>query len=117
MRLGEGRNLPFICQLCKPWAGRMHAHTPVLCRRLCVSPCPPWPRSDLGCHIDGYIAQAAHSLVVASDPSAPVTGRAADAILCAQTCFDAAARLMRPGKKASEVAGPLNKIAEAYGCR
>ncbi|KAL4856447.1 ERBB-3 BINDING PROTEIN 1 [Chlorella vulgaris] len=71
---------------------------------------------DLGCHIDGYIAQAAHSLVVASDPSAPVTGRAADAILCAQTCFDAAARLMRPGKKASEVAGPLNKIAEAYGC-
>jgi methionine aminopeptidase len=54
---------------------------------------------------------------VAADPSAPVTGRAADAIQCAQTCFDAAARLMRPGKKASEVAAPLAKIAEAYGCK
>lgn len=84
------------------------------------APCPSPTcafRSDLGCHIDGYIAQAAHSLVVAADPSAPVTGRAADAIQCAQTCFDAAARLMRPGKKASEVAAPLGKIAEAYGCK
>ncbi|PSC67049.1 proliferation-associated 2G4-like [Micractinium conductrix] len=71
---------------------------------------------DLGCHIDGYIAQAAHSLVVASDPAAPVTGRAADAIACAQTCFDAAARLIRPGKKSGEVAPVLGKIAEAYGC-
>lgn len=34
--------------------------------------------SDIGCHIDGYIAQAAHSLVVAADAAAPVTGRAAD---------------------------------------
>ena len=78
----------------------------------------PSPRcSDLGCHIDGYIAQAAHSLVVASDPAAPVTGRAADAIACAQTCFDAAARLIRPGKKSGEVAPVLGKIAEAYGCK
>ena len=66
-------------------------------------PCPPpaspapHPRSDIGCHIDGYIAQAAHSLVVAADPAAPVTGRAADVVQCAQTCFDAAARLIRPG--------------------
>ncbi|PSC67177.1 proliferation-associated 2G4 [Micractinium conductrix] len=44
---------------------------------------------DLGCHIDGYIAQAAHSLVVASDPAAPKSG---------------------------EVAPVLGKIAEAYGC-
>ncbi|KAL4422002.1 hypothetical protein ABPG77_005432 [Micractinium sp. CCAP 211/92] len=71
---------------------------------------------DMGCHIDGYIAQAAHSLVVAADPAAPVTGRAADVIQCAQTCFDAAARLIRPGKKSGEVAAVLGKIAEAYGC-
>ncbi|KAL4440303.1 hypothetical protein ABPG75_003304 [Micractinium tetrahymenae] len=71
---------------------------------------------DMGCHIDGYIAQAAHSLVVAADAAAPVTGRAADVIQCAQTCFDAAARLIRPGKKSGEVAAVLAKIAEAYGC-
>ena len=35
---------------------------------------------------------------------------------CLQTCFDASARLIRPGKKASEVSAVLNKIAEAYGC-
>lgn len=51
--------------------------------QLWASTCPipgtrPLPRSDIGCHIDGYIAQAAHSLVVAADAAAPVTGRAAD---------------------------------------
>jgi curved DNA binding protein len=71
---------------------------------------------DIGCHIDGYIAQAAHSLVVAADAAAPVTGRAADVMQCAQTCFDAAARLIRPGHKSSEVAPVLAKICEAYGC-
>ena len=55
-------------------------------------------------------------MVVASDPSAPVTGRAADVIQAAATCFEAAARLMRPGKPLSEVSATLNKIAEAYGC-
>eukprot|EP00887_Chlorella_sp_A99_P002464 scaffold10.g2464.t1 len=71
---------------------------------------------DLGCHIDGYIAQAAHTVVAGGDAGAPVTGRAADAIQAAATAFEAAARLIRPGKKVGDVAGPLNKIAEAYGC-
>jgi hypothetical protein len=35
---------------------------------------------------------------------------------CLQTCFNASARLIRPGKKASEVSAVLTKIAEAYGC-
>ena len=45
----------------------------------------------MGCQIDGYIAQAAHSLVVAADPAAPVTGRAADAIQAAQVRLAAGA--------------------------
>lgn len=54
-------------------------------RPITSNPCSPLPlRSDIGCQIDGYIAQAAHSLVVAADAAAPVTGRAADAIQCAQ---------------------------------
>jgi len=70
----------------------------------------------LGCHIDGYTAQAAHTVVVQDDSSAPITGRAADVIVAANTCYEAAARLIRPGKKISEVAPVLASIAEAYGC-
>lgn len=96
-----------------------HPGAPLLRTPLLHTPPPllPWPRSDLGCQIDGYISQAAHSLVVAADPAAPVTGRAADVIQAAVTCFEAAARLMRPGKKISDVPGPLATIAESYGCK
>jgi hypothetical protein len=75
----------------------MHACPTILCAHLSAGgeptaapaalPClatKPTACSDLGCHIDGYIAQSAHSLVVAADPAAPVTGRAADVILAAQ---------------------------------
>jgi curved DNA binding protein len=71
---------------------------------------------DLGCQIDGFCAQAAHSVLVQADGAAPVTGRAADVMAAAATCFDAAARLIRPGRKISEVAPVLSKIAEAHGC-
>lgn len=70
---------------------------------------------DLGCHIDGYIATQASTVVVQAGTE-PIKGRAADAIAAARTAFDAAVRLIRPGKKISDVAGPLQKIAEAYGC-
>ena len=35
---------------------------------------------DLGCHIDGYIAVAAHTLIVGyvPNPTAPITGPKAD---------------------------------------
>lgn len=68
---------------------------------------------DLGAHIDGFIATQATTIVVGSDA---VTGKAADVIQAAKTAFDAAVRLIRPGKKVSDVAGPLQKVAEAYGC-
>jgi len=71
---------------------------------------------DLGCHIDGHCAQAAQTIFVQTDPAAPVTGKAADVMQAAATCYEAAARLIRPGKKISEVALVLNEIAEAYGC-
>jgi curved DNA binding protein len=68
---------------------------------------------DLGCHIDGYSAQAAHTIVV---QSGPITGRAADVMQATSVCYEAAARLIKPGKKISDVAPVLAKIAEAYGC-
>lgn len=59
--------------------------------------------SDLGAHIDGFIALAAHSLVLQSGEAAPVTGRQADVLQAANTALEAALRLIRPGKLVSEV--------------
>ena len=58
-------------------------------------------RPDLAAHIDGFIATAAHTLVIQADASAPVTGKAADVIACANTAAEAALRLVRPGKTVS----------------
>ncbi|CAD7698628.1 unnamed protein product [Ostreobium quekettii] len=71
---------------------------------------------DLGCHIDGFIAVQAQTIVVQPEFAAPITGRAADVIAAAQTCFEAALRLVRPGRRVSDVPGPLQTIAECFGC-
>jgi len=68
---------------------------------------------DLGCHIDGFIAVAAHTIVVGG---APVTGRKADVMLAAWTAAEAALRLMQPGKKNTEVTDAIAKAASAYQC-
>ena len=65
---------------------------------------------DLGAHIDGFVATAAHSLVVQADEDAAVTGKAADVIAAANTALEAAIRLIRPGKKISDVS-PASQVA------
>jgi len=70
---------------------------------------------DLGCHINGYIATGATTVVVQAVAGA-VTGRQADVIAAANTCFEAVLRLVRPGKKNTDVSDKLQKIAEAFGC-
>ena len=59
--------------------------------------------SDTGAHIDGFIAVAAHSVLIQSDSKAAVTGRQADVLQAAHTALEAAIRLIRPGKLVSEV--------------
>ena len=63
----------------------------------CLLPC-----SDLGCHIDGFIATQAQTVLVAADTSAPITGRAADVVQAARTAFEAAIRLIKPGRYPAE---------------
>lgn len=70
---------------------------------------------DLGVHIDGFIATEATTVVVQSAEAA-VSGRAADVISAAATALEAALRLIRPGRKISDVAETLGKVVEAYGC-
>lgn len=52
---------------------------------------------DLGAHIDGFIAVAAHTVVAKSDATAKVSGRAADVILATYWASQAALRLLKPG--------------------
>ena len=77
--------------------------------------------SDLGVHIDGFIATAAHTLKVPqstgeSQQEAAINGRAADVVAAAQTALEAALRLVRPGKQISDVPDVLRKVVESYGC-
>lgn len=53
--------------------------------------------SDLGAHIDGFIAVVAHTFVIGSSAEKKVTGRKADVILAAHYASQAALRLLKPG--------------------
>ena len=45
---------------------------------------------DLGCHLDGFVAQAAHTIVVSHEAATKVTGKKADVVLAAYNAFLAA---------------------------
>ena len=59
--------------------------------------------SDLGAHIDGFIAVAAHTIVVGASADAKVTGRQADVILAAYWAVQAALRLLKSGNNVSKL--------------
>lgn len=56
--------------------------------------------SDLGAHIDGFIAVAAHT-TVATESTDKITGRKADVVLAAYWAGQAAIRLLKPGSGVS----------------
>lgn len=70
---------------------------------------------DLGCHIDGFIAVAAHTVYCQADAAAPVKGAAADVITACSTAVEAAVRMMKPGMKTSDIPEVIQKVADAYG--
>lgn len=55
--------------------------------------------SELGVHVDGYIATAAHTTIVADNAQEAVTGRAADVVAATYFAYEAAIRMLRPGVK------------------
>lgn len=71
---------------------------------------------DLGAHLDGFIAQAAHTIVVSADGAAKVSGKAADVVLGAHNAMLAAQRVIREGATNTAVTEAIAKAAEAYGC-
>lgn len=69
---------------------------------------------DLGCHIDGYIALEAKSMLV---NDAQATGRAADAMMAAYVAAEAALRVLRPGKTNYDVTETINRAANQFNCK
>ncbi|XP_077465310.1 proliferation-associated protein 2G4-like [Stigmatopora argus] len=71
---------------------------------------------DLGVHVDGFIANVAHSFVVGVTKEKPLTGRKADVMIAAHMCAEAALRLVKPGNQNTQVTEALNKIAKSFKC-
>jgi curved DNA binding protein len=69
---------------------------------------------DLGAHLDGFIAQAAHTIVVTADGAAKVSGKAADVVLAAHNAMLAAQRVIREGATNTAVTEAIAKVSEAY---
>jgi methionine aminopeptidase len=67
---------------------------------------------DLGSHLDGFVAQAAHTIVVGD---AKVTGRKADVILAAHTALLAAQRSIKEAGTNTSVTEVIAKVCEEFG--
>jgi len=71
---------------------------------------------DLGVQIDGFISQVAHTVVATANVSVPTTGRKADVICAAHYASEIALRLIRPGRKNTEVTEAIAKVAKQFQC-
>lgn len=69
---------------------------------------------DLACHIDGFIAAAAHTIVVGGEK---VEDKRADVILAAWNAAEAALRLVQVGNTNTQVTEAFGKIAAEFSCK
>ncbi len=80
----------------------------------CTSPPLKTRLSDLGCHIDGFVAQVAHTIVVGASAAKKVTGKKADVLVAARTCFEAAMRLIKEGNLNTQVTKMIGQISATF---
>ena len=71
---------------------------------------------DLGCHIDGYIGQIAHTIVVGASKDNKVKGRKAEVIIAARQVFEAMLETIKKGKWNKNVTEIIKKAVEVYKC-
>lgn len=72
---------------------------------------------ELGVHIDGYIATAAHTVVVVSSELAsgePLLGKGADAIIAAYHASEVALRMIRPGARSDDIKAAIQRVAGSF---
>lgn len=75
-------------------------------------------KMDLGCHIDGYIAVAAHTCVVSESPDSPPTIEKEETGKVAVAAYNAmlvAAAAISAGAKNTEVTAAVERVAKSYG--
>ncbi|XP_071943144.1 proliferation-associated protein 2G4-like [Antedon mediterranea] len=72
---------------------------------------------DLGAHVDGMIATAAHTLVVGASADNKITGRKADVIKAAYYCSEVAQRLVKPGNKNNDITRIVDTVAKEFNCK
>jgi len=72
---------------------------------------------DLGCHIDGYISVAAHTLVVPESPDSPPVSNPelGNVAVAAYNAMLVAAHCIAAGKKNTDVTAAVERVAKAYG--
>jgi len=73
---------------------------------------------DLGCHIDGYISVAAHTLVVSESADSPpetVDSELGNVAVAAYNAMLVAATAIRAGATNTEVTKVVEKVAQNYG--
>jgi curved DNA binding protein len=68
---------------------------------------------DMGVHIDGFIALAAHTHVVGGGA---IDGRKADVIAACKAAGEVVIRSVRPGNKNHDVTALIEKTVAAFGC-
>ena len=69
---------------------------------------------DLGCHIDGFVAQIAHTMVVGAGKDKKATGKKADVVIAARKAFEAALRLLKEGNMNNQITKMISQISGAY---
>jgi len=73
---------------------------------------------DLGCHLDGYIAVAAHTVVVKETADSPAPPEDPELAKCAVAAYNAmlvAAASIAAGKTNTDVTKAVDRVAKAYG--
>ncbi|AFZ80227.1 proliferation-associated 2g4, putative [Theileria equi strain WA] len=65
-----------------------------------------------GCHIDGYVGLATHTVFVGTQ----ATGKIADVLKAAWFCSEAALRKIKVGTSSSEVSKTIEKVAAEFNC-
>jgi curved DNA binding protein len=69
---------------------------------------------DMGCHLDGFVAQAAHTVYVSANPAERATGKKADAVLAAYHAMQAAQRLFKEMTTNTEITQVIAKVCAEY---
>ncbi|EDV96801.1 proliferation-associated protein 2G4 [Drosophila grimshawi] len=72
---------------------------------------------DMGAHIDGFIAVAAHTIVIGDGTDQKISGRQADVILAAYWAVQAALRLLKSGSNNYSITDAVQQISESYKCK